>query len=71
MIRPQVKKQKQIKNFRENLNKGDKVITVGGIYGKIVDIQESSVILQVDDNTKLKVDKGGLVKDPADMPAQK
>ena len=43
MIRPQVKKQKDLKKFREELKKGYKVITIGGIYGKITDINEATV----------------------------
>ena len=40
MIRPQMKKQKELKNFRENLKAGDKVVTIGGICGKIIEIKE-------------------------------
>ena len=41
MIRPQMKRQKETRQFRENLKKGDNVVTTGGIYGKIVEIKES------------------------------
>ena len=57
MIRPQSKKQKEIKQFREALKKGDKVITAGGIHGKIKEIKENVIVLQVDDNVKLTIDK--------------
>ncbi|WP_163711183.1 preprotein translocase subunit YajC [Mangrovibacterium lignilyticum] len=71
MIRPQMKRQKDLKKFRESLAKGDKVVTTGGIYGKVADIKENYVLLQVDDNVKLRVDKSAVVKDMSDVPQQK
>jgi preprotein translocase subunit YajC len=71
MIRPQMKKQKEIAAFRNSLQKGDKVVTTGGIYGKIVEMKDNYVLLQVDENVKLRVDKAALVKDMSDVPAQK
>ncbi|MCF8358654.1 MAG: preprotein translocase subunit YajC [Prolixibacteraceae bacterium] len=67
MIRPQAKKQKELRKFRESLKKGDKVVTSGGIYGKVANINENIVVLQVDENTKLTVDKASVLKDPGDM----
>ncbi len=67
MIRPQSKQQKELRKFRESLQKGDKVITTGGIYGKIVSTTETTVVLQVDENTKLTVDKSSLIKDPSNL----
>lgn len=55
MIRPQLRRSKEAKKFREGLSKGDKVVTVGGIHGKISDIKEDTVILEVESGTKLKV----------------
>lgn len=57
MIRPQSKKQKEIKQFRDSMQKGDKVTTAGGIHGKIKEIKEKVIVLQVDDNVKITVDK--------------
>lgn len=57
MIRPQSKKQKEIKQFREAMKKGDKVITAGGIHGKIKEIKDNVIVLQVDDNVKITIDK--------------
>lgn len=71
MIRPQMKKQKEITAFRNSLQKGDKVVTTGGIYGKIIEMKDNYVLLQVDDNVKIRVDKAALVKDMSDVPAQK
>ena len=63
MIRPQQKRQKELNNFRDNLKKGDKVVTVGGIYGTIVEVDDNKVMLEIDKDVKIKVDKNGLVKD--------
>ena len=57
MIRPQSKKQKEIKKFRDAMKKGDKVTTAGGIHGKIRDSKENVIILQIDDNVKITIDK--------------
>ena len=63
MIRPQRKQQKELEKFRKELQKGDKVVTVGGIYGTVAEIQERTVLIKVDGDTKLRVDKNSLVKD--------
>ncbi len=67
MIRPQMKKQKEVKKFRESLGKGDKVLTIGGIYGKIIETKDTAVILEIADGIRIKVDKAGLVKDNSDL----
>lgn len=71
MIRPQMKRQKELNNFRNSLEKGDKVVTTGGIYGKILEIKDNTVLLQVDDNVKIRVDKAAIVKDMSDVQTQK
>ena len=71
MIRPQVKRAKEIRQFREGLAKGDKVVTTGGIYGKIIEIKDTTVILEVAPNVHLKVDKNGIIKDMSDVPQQR
>ena len=63
MIRPQQKRQKELNKFREGLSKGDKVVTAGGIYGKVVSVEGSKVLLEIDENVKIKVDKASLVRD--------
>jgi len=70
MIRPQQKKQKQMQNFREALKRGDKIITIGGIHGKITDVQEGTFIIEVEDGTKLKIEKAAVAIDP-NAPAKK
>jgi preprotein translocase subunit YajC len=71
MIRPQMKRQKELKAFRESLAKGDKVVTTGGIYGKIVEVKDNYVLLEVDDNVKIRVDKAAVIKDMSDVQTQK
>lgn len=63
MIRPQKKQQKAIEEMRKALSKGDKVITAGGIYGTIADIDETSVLVKVDGDVKIRVDKSCINKD--------
>ena len=70
MIRPQMKRQKELKNFRAALKKGDKVITTGGIYGRIVELEEHTSIIEVDSNVRLKIDKAAILRDPSDMDAK-
>ena len=70
-IRPQTKKQKEEKKFRESLTKGDKIMTIGGIYGKIVKVDDTSVLVQVDDNCKLRFEKSAVRPMPAEPAATK
>lgn len=67
MIRPQVKKQKELRKYRQSLQNGDKVITTGGIYGKIVGVTDQTVILEVEDQSRVKVDKNAILKDAKDL----
>jgi len=57
MIRPQSKKQKEIKKAREAMKAGDRVVTAGGIHGKIKDIADATVMIEVAPGTQIKVDK--------------
>ena len=63
MIRPQRKQQKELQAFRDGLKKGDKVVTVGGIYGTVAEVKEGTVLIEVDNNVKIRVSKQALVKD--------
>jgi preprotein translocase subunit YajC len=62
-IRPQMKKSKEQKKFRENLKKGDKVITIGGLHGKIAEIDETTVTLEVGNQVKLTFEKSAVAMD--------
>ncbi|MCD8313766.1 MAG: preprotein translocase subunit YajC [Bacteroidales bacterium] len=70
MIRPQRKQQKELQKFREGLKKGDKVITVGGIYGTVVEVKDQTVIIEIDNNVKIKVSKNSLVRDSSEAQQQ-
>ena len=63
MIRPQQKKQKDAKKFRESLAKGSRVVTIGGLHGKIVDVNDKTVLLDVGDNVKLRFEKSAIAMD--------
>ena len=63
MIRPQNKKQKEIASFRKNLEVGQSVITAGGIYGKIKEIEDNAVIVEIASGVKIKVDKNSIYAD--------
>ena len=67
MIRPQQKKQKEITKFRDGLKKGDKVVTVGGIYGVVAEVKDQFIIVEIDSNVKIRVDKSCIVKDVTDV----
>ena len=66
MIRPQQKKQKQVQQFRENLKKGDKIVTIGGIHGKISDVQEGTFTIEIADNVKVTIEKAAVAIDGND-----
>jgi len=70
MIRPQMKRQKDLAKYRNELKKGDKVVTTGGIYGKIQEINEQTILLEVDSNVHMKIDKSAVLRDPSDIAVQ-
>jgi len=67
MIRPNIKKQKALKKFRNSLSQGDKVVTMGGIHGKVLSVDTSTVLIQ-SENSKLRFDKSALIESAADIP---
>ncbi len=68
MIRPQMKRQKEIQKFRQSLNKGDKIVTAGGIHGKIKDIKETTIDIEIADGVVITVEKTTV--NPIGMPQQ-
>lgn len=66
MVRPQQKKQKEIVKWRESLRRGDKIVTVGGIYGTIAEVKDTFLVVEVDNNVRIRVDKSSVVKDITD-----
>ena len=69
MWRPESKRRKQMENFRNNLKKGDKIITAGGIYGTVKEIQPTSLLIEVDSNVTLRIDKNMVAASPEMMNA--
>ncbi|MDR1225887.1 MAG: preprotein translocase subunit YajC [Prevotellaceae bacterium] len=67
MIRPQQKRQKELKKFRESLQKGDRVVTVGGIYGVISEVKENHILVEVTDGVRLRFDKTSILQGAADL----
>ena len=61
-IRPQSKKAKEEQKFRDSLQKGDKVVTIGGFHGKVVEVKESTVIISLAPNMEVEVEKTALVQ---------
>ena len=70
MIRPNMKKQKALKTFRANLSVGDKVVTIGGIHGKVLSVDSTTVLVQ-SDNSKLRFDISALLESAEDIPQTK
>jgi len=60
MFRPQAKRAKELKNFRESIQKGTKVVTVGGVHGKVVGVQDSTLLIEVEGGNKLKIEKSAV-----------
>lgn len=67
MIRPQMKKQKEIKKFREALKVNDKVITAGGLHGKIREVKETTFVIEVSEGVKVTVEKSSVFNSAEDM----
>ena len=59
MIRPQMRKQKELKKFREGLKVGDKIVSIGGIHGKILEVTDATVLIQ-SEGTKLRLEKSAV-----------
>jgi len=62
-IRPQMRKSKEQKKFRENIKKGDKIITIGGIHGKILEIKDNQILIDAGNQVKLTLDKSAVAMD--------
>lgn len=69
MWRPEAKRRKQMQQFRNNLKKGDKIITAGGIYGVVKEVKENdpTILIEVDGNVTLRIDKNMIVADPSSL----
>jgi len=67
MIRPQLKKAKDQKKFRENLKVGDRIVTIGGIHAKIAELQETTLIIIVEGGVRLKIEKSAVSLDSSNL----
>lgn len=70
MWRPEAKRRKQMQEFRNALKKGDKIITAGGIYGVVKEVKETTLLIEVDGNVTLRIDKNMVVADPSGLQQQ-
>jgi preprotein translocase subunit YajC len=61
-IRPQSKKAKEEQKYRDSLQKGDKVVTIGGLHGKVVEVKDTTVVISLAPNTEVEVEKNALVQ---------
>lgn len=71
MIRPQMKKRKEMQKFRNEMQKGDKIMTIGGIHGKVNAVKEDTIIMEVEGGVLLKIDKNAIIKDAAGLMLQR
>lgn len=67
MIRPQTKKQKELQKQRESMKKGDKVVTAGGIYGEIKEVQDTTFLITISKDVTIKISKDSVYADPTDV----
>lgn len=70
-IRPQMKKGKEQRKFREELKKGDKIITLGGVHGKVLEIADTTVIIETEGQGRLKVEKSAIVPQGTEVAPQR
>ncbi|MED1097575.1 MULTISPECIES: preprotein translocase subunit YajC [Bacillus] len=66
LIRPQQKQQKAVRQMQEELKKGDKVVTIGGLHGVVDSLDESKVVIKVNENTRLTFDRRAIKEAPAE-----
>ena len=70
MIRPQTKRQKEIKKFQDSLENGKTVITQGGIYGRVREVKDNYVLVEIADGVKIRVNKNMVFDSPEDASQQ-
>ena len=70
LIRPQKKQEKETKRMIDALKKGDKIVTIGGIYGTVFSVKDSTVVVKVDDSTKIEFTKTAISRVVTEAPAE-
>ncbi len=71
MIRPQMKRQKELRQFQESLKKGDRVLVAGGIFGKVDEIKEDAILVEIAHDTVIRVLKNSVYRDATDITPNK
>ena len=71
MIRPQINKQRSEQNFQQALARGDKIVTMGGIYGKVVGIKEGKIILEIAENTRITIERNSISREKSIQNSEK
>lgn len=61
-----MKRQKELRKYRESLKKGDKVITTGGIYGRVIEVKDAYVTVEIAKEVEIKIDKSAIIMDMTD-----
>ncbi len=67
--RPESKRRKDQAKFRDALKKGDKIVTAGGIYGVVKEVKETTLVIEIDNNVNIRIDKAMVVADPSTVAA--
>ena len=70
MIRPQQKRQKEIRQFQSSLSNGTEVVTAGGIHGKIKEVKDNYLIVEIADNVRIKIDRHSVYATAQEQPAK-
>lgn len=60
MMRPQMKKAKQERAFKDSIVKGDKIVTIGGVHGKVVEVNDTTFMLEIADNVRVRLEKSAV-----------
>lgn len=60
MLRPQMKKVKVERQFKDSVAKGDKIVTIGGIHGRVVEVTDTTFLIEIDNNVKMRIEKSGV-----------
>ncbi len=71
MIRPQMKKAKLEKSFRETVKKGDKIVTIGGLHGRVLEVDNSTMMVEIDSNVRVRVEKSAVSVEATKQISQK
>jgi len=63
MIRPQMKKAKEDRKFKESLSKGDQLVTIGGVHGKVLEVRDTTLLIEVESKTKMVIERSAVSRE--------